>query len=184
VPMLARTLRVAELRIQSRRKESMSAFVTEHQPKLEFPMRAELDGRLMVEGVDLVITLTESSAPLVFPETLKPGAVVCSMGSYNEVDFRVLLESQRFIVDESEYASTMGDGGAWIAQGYLSRDEFMARIDALACEVVAGQKPGRVSESDRIVALIQGMAIGDIAFAAHALNEAERLGRGMVIDLP
>lgn len=184
VPMLARLLRVAELRVQSRRAESMATFVAEHAPKLGFPVRPEPDGRAMIDGADLVITLTESPDPLVYADALKTGVVVCSMGSYSELDFGVLLASQRLIVDDVEYASTWGDGGAWIAQGHLARDQFLGRVDALACEVVAGRKPGRLGEDQRIVAIIQGMAIGDIAFAAHALNEAERLGRGMVVDLP
>ena len=128
--------------------------------------------------------MTESPDPLVFPQALKPGVVVCSMGSYNELDYGVLLAAQRFIVDDPEYASSWGDGGAWISQGHLTRDEFRGRIDALACDVVAGKEPGRTSPTERIVALIQGMAIGDIAFAAHALNQAEKSGRGTVVDLP
>jgi ornithine cyclodeaminase len=184
VYMLDRTLEVSEVRIQSRRTQSMSQFVAKHAPKLRFPLRAERDRNRMVEGAGLVITLTESPDPLVFPQALTPGVVVCSMGSYNELDFGVLRASQRFIVDDPEYASNWGDGGAWVTQGHLSRDEFMARIDALACDVVAGKKPGRTSPAERIVALIQGMAIGDIAFAAHALNEAEKSGRGTLVDLP
>ena len=77
-----------------------------------------------------------------------------------------------------------GDGGAWIAQGHFTRDTFRDRIDALAHEVAAGVKPGRTSPSERIVAIVQGMAIGDIAFSAFALQEAERLGRGLVVELP
>jgi ornithine cyclodeaminase/alanine dehydrogenase-like protein (mu-crystallin family) len=106
------------------------------------------------------------------------------MGSYNEVDYGVLAESQRLVVDDPDFAAEMGDGAAWISQGHLSRQQFAARIDALACEVIAGKKPGRRARSDRIVALIQGMAIGDVAFAAYALKEAERLGRGTLIALP
>ena len=181
VPMLARTLQVAELRVQSRRAESVSAFVAEHAERHGFPVKS---GGTIVEGADLVITLTESTEPLVFGGALKRGAVVCSMGSHNELDFPVLVESQRFVVDDAEYASAWGDGGAWLAQGHLSRRQFMARIDALACEIVAGMKPGRLTAADRVVALIQGMAIGDIAFAAHALNEAERYGRGSLVELP
>jgi ornithine cyclodeaminase/alanine dehydrogenase-like protein (mu-crystallin family) len=184
VPMLARNLPVSELRINSRRPESMSAFVAAHAPKLAFAMRAEPQGSRAVEGADVVITLTESTRPLVFPGTLKPGAVVCSMGGNNEIDYGVLGESQRLIVDDPDFASEVGDGGAWIAQDHLSRDAFLARIDALACEVVAGKKPGRLAAADRVVAIIQGMAIGDIAFAAHALQEAERLGRGKLVELP
>ena len=100
-----------------------------------------------------------------------------------EVDYGVLLESARLIVDDADFSAEMGDGRAWIAQGHLSRAQFNARIDALACEVITGQKPGRQAASERIVALIQGMAIGDVAFATHALREAERLGRGQLIEL-
>lgn len=177
VPMLKSTLPIRELRITSRRAESMNAFAAKHGG------RAEPDGRRAVDGADLVITLTESPTPLVFPGTLKPGAVLCSMGSYNEVDFGVLAEAQRFIVDDPDFAAEMGDGGAWIAQGRISRGDFMARVDAQSCDVLAGKKPGRRAPSERIVALIQGMAIGDVAFAAKALREAARRGLGRAVPL-
>jgi ornithine cyclodeaminase/alanine dehydrogenase-like protein (mu-crystallin family) len=184
VPLLARTLNVKELRVSSRRAESMSAFASAHAPKVGFPLHAEPNPARAVKDADVVITLTESRTPLVFPGTLKPGAVVCSMGSYNEVDYGVLREAQRFLVDDGDFAAEWGDGSAWIAQGHLSREAFGARIDALACEVISGKKPGRLSPSDRIVALIQGMAIGDIAFAAYALQQAERTGSGKLVELP
>ncbi len=184
VPLLARSLEVAELRVTSRRLNSMSAFVAAHAPTLAFGMRAEPDGADAVDGADVVITLTESNAPLVFPGMLKPGAVICSMGGRNELDYGVLRDSSRLIVDDPDFASEVGDGGAWISQGHLSREEFIARIDALACEVVAGKKPARLAAEDCIVAIMQGMAIGDIAFAAFALQEAERLGRGKLVELP
>ena len=183
VPMLARALKVAELRVSARREQSMAAFVTRHAPTVRFALRAEPDARKAVAGADLVVTLTESPSPLVFPGTLKPGAVVCSMGSYNELDFGVLGEAQCLIVDDPDFAAEMGDGGAWIAQGRITREGFLSRVDALACEVVAGSKPGRRAPSERIVALIQGMAIGDVAFAAHALREAAQRGLGRVVAL-
>jgi ornithine cyclodeaminase len=185
VLMLPKLFPIVEMRVQSRRPESMAAFVSRHSPGINFQLRAEPDPKRMVEGADLVITLTESPTPLVTSEAaLKPGVVVCSMGSYNELDFGVLRKSQRFIVDDVEYACVWGDGGAWIAQGHLSRDDFVRRVDALACEVLAGKKPGRLKKDERIVAIVQGMAIGDIAFAAYALNEAEHTGRGTLVDLP
>ena len=184
VPLIARTLKVKEMRVSSRRAESSAAFVAERSPAAGFPMRAEPDGARAVKDADLIITLTESPSPLVFPGTVKPGAVVCSMGSYNELDYGVLREAQRLVVDDADFAAEMGDGGAWISQGHLSREAFARRVDALACEVVAGKKPARLAASDRVVALIQGMAIGDVAFAAYALQEAGRAGRGSVIALP
>ncbi|MEO5702215.1 MAG: hypothetical protein ABIS17_02520 [Casimicrobiaceae bacterium] len=182
-PMLQRTLSLREVRVSSRRPESTAAFVARHAESVGVPMRAEADPRRMVDGADVVITLTEATSPLVLPGTLKPGAVVCSMGSYNEIDYGVMREADRLVVDDADFASEMGDGGAWIEQEHLSREAFRARVDALACEVIAGQKSGRRAAADRIVALIQGMAIGDLAFAAYALQEARRTGRGQRVEL-
>jgi ornithine cyclodeaminase len=184
VPLIARTLKVKEMRVNSRRAESSAAFAAERAPGAGFPIRAEPDAARAVKDADVVITLTEATRPLVLPGTLKPGAVLCSMGSYNEVDYGVLLEAQRLIVDDAGFAAEMGDGRAWIEQRHLTRAQFAARIDAPACDVVAGKKRGRLAPSDRIVALIQGMAIGDVAFAAHALRQAERAGRGRLVELP
>jgi len=184
VPMLAAALEVAELRVTSRRAESMSAFVAEHAPKVDFPMRVEPDHARAIDGADVVITLTEATTPFVMPGMLKPGALVCSMGGNNEVDYGVLLESQRLIVDDVDFASEVGDGRGWIAQGRMSATAFAERVDALACDVVGGKKPGRLAASDRIIAIMQGMAIGDVAFAAHALHEARGLGKGKLVELP
>ncbi len=184
VPLLARTLQIRELRVHSRRAESMSQFVAAHAPNVGFRMICEPDSARAAKDADVVITLTGSTTPLVLPGSLKPGAVLCSMGRDNEVDFGVLLEAQRLVVDDVDFAAVMGDGGAWISQGHLSRERFAERVDALSCEVIAGKKPGRLTPSDRIVALIQGMAIGDVAFAAYALNHAEGAGTGRVVELP
>lgn len=183
VPMLAQALEVKELRVTSRQAKSMDAFISAQAGTTDVPMRAEPDGRKAVDGADLVVTLTESPSPLVFGGTLKPGVVVCSMGSYNEVDYPVLAEADRFIVDDIDFAAEMGDGGAWIDQGHLTRASFAARVDALACEVLCGAKPGRRNPDERIMALIQGMAIGDVAFAAHALQEGTRRNLGRTVPL-
>jgi ornithine cyclodeaminase len=184
VPLLALALPVKELRVHSRRAESMAAFASDMAEQTALAVRAEPVRAKMAPGADLVITLTESTTPLVEPGELEAGAVVCSMGGHHELDYGVLLESQRLVVDDTDYAAEAGDGGAWISQGRLSLPQFRARVDALACEVAAGTKPGRLHADDRIVALLQGMAIGDIAFAAHALREAERSHRGTVVELP
>ena len=184
VPMLARALELRELRMNSRRPESTARFVSVHAAGVPCEMRAEPDARRMVEGADVVITLTEADTPLVLPGTLKRGAVVCSMGGRNEVDFQVLAEMQRFVVDDIDFATEAGEGRAWIGQGKLTFDEFSARVDALASEVAGGIKPGRLTPEDRILSIVQGMAIGDVAFAAYALQQAEKLGRGRAIELP
>jgi len=183
VPLLATAFDIAAIRVNSRRPERTRAFADKFNGTIAEPITVEDDPDAVVAGADLVITLTEAPTPLVRPGLLAKGAVLCTMGSYNEVDFEVLHEIDRVIVDDPDYASEMGDGAAWIAQGHLTRDDFLARIDALAAEVVAGIKPGRLDATNRILAIVQGMAVGDIAFAIHVLRAAEANGRGQTIAL-
>jgi alanine dehydrogenase len=184
VPMLARVLQISEMRVNSRRPESTARFVSAHATALNCDLRAEPDARRMVEGADVVLTITEADEPLVRTGTLKRGAVVCSMGGRNEIEYDVLAEIDRLVVDDTDFATEVGDGGAWVRQGKLTREQFRTRVDALACEVVAGTKTGRRTPADRILAIMQGMAVGDVAFAAYALRQAEKLGKGKEVELP
>jgi ornithine cyclodeaminase len=182
VPLLALALNVAEVRVHSRRPERAAAFVERFTPTVPFAMSAEGEPRRVVEGADLVITATESTSPLVLRGWLEPGAVLCSMGSHNEVEFEVLDEIDRIVVDDLDYASVIGDVAAWIEQGRITQEAMLDRVDAWASEVVMGAKPGRVHDDDRILALIQGVATGDVAFAKRALDAAASLGSGTIID--
>jgi ornithine cyclodeaminase/alanine dehydrogenase-like protein (mu-crystallin family) len=123
-----------------------------------------------VTGSDLVITLTESREPLVQPGWLEREAVLCSMGSHNEVAFGALAEADRLVVDDPDYASEMGDGGAWIRDGHMTREQFSESVDGLACDYAAAFRKGTRSAGWRTIALIQGMAIGDVAFAIHVIR--------------
>jgi len=170
VPILAAAFRIAALKVLSRRHERTLAFVERHAALLGERIVAARSPEHVVAGSDLVITLTESRAPLVQAGRLAPGAVLCSMGSYNEVAFDVFSEAERFVVDDADYASEMGDGGAWIRAGHLTPAAFRAAIDGFACDYAAAFRRGERSAGQRTVALIQGMAIGDVAFAAHVLR--------------
>lgn len=183
VHLLALALPVRELRVNSRRMDRALAFVERLGPAVGFPMRAESDPRRLVEDADLVITATEATEPLVKAGWLERGSVLCSMGSHNEVAFEVLGEVDRFVVDDLDYASVMGDAAAWIDQGRATRETLLARVDAFASEVVMGSKPGRMEAGDRILALIQGVATGDVAFAKRALDVAAETGVGSVVEL-
>ncbi|MBI4184973.1 MAG: ornithine cyclodeaminase family protein [Proteobacteria bacterium] len=184
VPMLALAIPIAELRVHSRRAESTDAFVARFAGTAGFAVRAERSPERAVRGADVVVTLSEATEPLVRPGWLAEGALVCTMGSHNEVDFGVLAEAGRFIVDDLDYALEMGDVAAWVRKGAITAEAVAARVDADIGEVACGAKPGRTSETERILAIIQGMAMGDVAFAARVLEKARRQGLGNTVDLP
>jgi ornithine cyclodeaminase len=170
VPLLALAFSIKQLKVLSRRRERTIGFIERHRASVGDCIETAQTAEHVVCGSDLVITLTESKDPLVQPGWLGSGAVLCSMGSYNEVSFDVLSQVDRLVVDDPDYASEMGDGGAWIRSGQISRQAFHDRIDGLACGYAADFRRGTRSDGKRTIALIQGAAIGDVAFAAHVMR--------------
>lgn len=181
VPLLAVAFSVEEIKVLSRRRERTLAFVERHRAGLDKHIRVASGPQEVVAGSDLVVTVTESRDPLVQPGWLGPDSVLCSMGSYNEVAFAVLAETARLIVDDSDYASEMGDGGAWIRAGYLTRAQFVQAIAGRTCDYAAALRKGVRSNGGRTLALIQGMAIGDIAFAAYVMRARKSASAGLAI---
>ena len=174
VPLLPLAVEVGELRVLSRRRESTERFIARQRSRVAFPVTVAASPRDAVRGADVVVTLTEATEPIVQPGWLEPGSFLCSMGSYHEVDIGVLDEADRFVVDDLEYAMEMGDGAAWLRKGQTTREKLAARLDADLGQVVSGTRPGRVSDGNRVLAIVQGMAIGDVALADHVLRRVLR----------
>ena len=174
VPLFREALDVERIRVLSRNAARVQAFVERHRTASGLAIEAGESGQHVVADADLVVTLTEATTPLVGPGQLGKDAILMSMGSHNEVDFRVLGEAETFVVDDPDYATDMGDGGAWVKQGNIARADLQARIDWRACDIAAAFHEGRRTQTGRTVALIQGMAIGDVAFAVHVMRKHQQ----------
>ena len=181
-PAITRVFDLDEIRVVARRLERAEAFCRRHaaEPARFTAMR---DPRDALDGADIAITLTLADAPVVRPGMLAPGAFLCSMGETEEVAFGVLDEADVFVVDDFEYATVLGDIAAWLRDGRADRAALEARVDGHIGEVVAGTRRFRRNDGQRIFAIVQGMAICDLALARHALVEAERRGLGGSLDL-
>ncbi|MBI4182362.1 MAG: ornithine cyclodeaminase family protein [Proteobacteria bacterium] len=177
-PALTQTFRLAEVRVAARRRESARAFALGHGAATGVPFRAAADAAEAIAGADIVITLTTADQPFVKPGMLKAGAFLCSMGEGEEVDHAVLDEVDRFVVDDFEYATRLGDIAAWIRKGRAPREALAARVDSEIGAICAGRAPGRQDPGERIYAVIQGMAICDLALANWVLGRARARGLG------
>ncbi len=184
VPLLALAFEPAELRVLARRRKNADVFARRHGAENGFPVRVAASPEQAVRGADVIITLTDADEPFVRAGWLGAGALLCSMGNFNEVDAGVLGEVDRVIVDELDFALEVGDLAAWVRQGRIERTALERRIDAEIGQVACGAKPGRLSPDDRILAIVQGMAIEDVAFAGYVLRRAEQANVGRVTTLP
>ena len=182
VRMLDHALDPAEIRIASRTLDGANAACAALEGEIAAPLSAATVADA-VKGADIVVTLTLARAPVIAPGMLRDGAVLCSMGGVHEVEFAVLAEVDRVIVDELDYALLRGDFAAWIARGEITREDLETRIDADMGAVVGGLAPGRTGEGERILAVIQGMAVCDLAQAAFVLERAREAGVGVEVPL-
>ena len=172
----------ASYRIASRTFEGAKKFAQRLGTADRPPLKAVASAAEAIDGADVVVTITVAKEPMILPGMLKPGATVLSMGGAPEVAFEVLKEFNRLFVDDMDYALFRGDYAAWVNNGDIAEKELRDKIDGNIGEVVLGSKQGRVSDNDRILAVIQGMAVCDLAMAAYCIEKGARTGIGTVVE--
>ena len=92
------------------------------------------------------------------------------MGGRHELDSDVLRAADAFVVDEMDFVCTIGSATHWIATGQLTRADLERRLDATIGELLVGAKS--IGKDRRTLAIIQGMAICDLALAKTVLDRA------------
>ena len=141
------------------------------------------DANEAIEGADIIIAATSSSAPVFDGARVEPGTHVTGVGSYTldmrEVD-TALVQRARIIVDQREAVmEEAGDIVGPIRDGVVDETVIIAEIG----EVVLGRVPGRTADSEITFFKSVGNAVQDVAVAARVLAAAESEGHGLVVDL-
>ncbi|MEX2644189.1 MAG: hypothetical protein WD270_12090 [Acetobacterales bacterium] len=172
----------ATFRVASRTYDGAKAFADRVGPHGPAVIEAVSGVEEAVADADVVVAITLAERPFILPGMLKRGALMLSMGGVEEVAFDCLPEFDRLIVDDLDFALLRGDLAAWVNAGRISRKDVEARIDADIGEVATGARPGRTGADDRILAVIQGMMVCDVALARHCLDNAAERGIGTVVQ--
>jgi ornithine cyclodeaminase/alanine dehydrogenase-like protein (mu-crystallin family) len=118
-----------------------------------------------VREAQSVLVLTSSASPVLSAEQFKPGRTIIGMGEHHELPVELFKKADRFVVDDIGFASVLGSLGAWIKLGQLSLEEAERRVDATLGGIVAGHEQGRCTDSEKVLCIVQGVAIADIALA-------------------
>lgn len=166
---LMRSAEVASITVCDKRPEAADAFVAEMSQELATEVRSAATVEAAVRGANLIITVTTADAPLVKREWVEPGALVVSMGSYQELDERLVLDADLRVVDHRLQNLKRGEFTKLIAAGRLSEDDIGTEFGS----IVAGVAEGRTSPDQIIVASMIGMASTDMAIAQAAYQRAK-----------
>ena len=131
-----------------------------------------------VRGADVVACCTDSHAPVIRLDWLKPGAHVSSVGGTfgPEID-PATMSAARVFVEWRGAATNPPPAGAHELQGLDA--EKLTEVG----EVLAGTRPGRLSEDEITVYKSTGHAVEDAATARLVYDRARSEGAGVTLPL-
>ncbi|HET9275494.1 MAG TPA: ornithine cyclodeaminase family protein [Gemmatimonadales bacterium] len=132
---------------------------------------------------DVILTCTSSREAFLGLEDVPSGAFVAAVGADNPGKRELRADlfaggAAALVTDLTAQCAELGELRHGLADGVLTLDGVRAELG----EVVAGRKPGRRTDGERIVFDSTGSAIQDAAAAAAVLERARSLGTGTRYD--
>jgi ornithine cyclodeaminase/alanine dehydrogenase-like protein (mu-crystallin family) len=174
---------ISSIYVYSRRQREREMFCLEMQRLLNIEVIPVATAREAVEAADVLITATSSRQPVLHGEWLKPGCHINAIGSNwahrRELDSTTLQRSSLVVTDSLEQACVeAGDLIIPADEGLFDWD----RVHELS-EIMGDD--GLVRESSQDITLYKGLGIAleDVATAAHVYTLALQQGIGEEIDI-
>ncbi|MFQ5546332.1 MAG: ornithine cyclodeaminase family protein [Acidiferrobacterales bacterium] len=170
-----------EIRVTSRRPESRERFASEMSDKLGKPVQVKTTTQETVRDADIIIDASRLLKHQVLVEDawVKPGALIQAYGAVLSVAPSLPFSVDKFVVDDWNQCkqSPYGQFAGLIQSGELRDEHCYGEIG----EIVAGIKPGRETQQERILFWHKGFAISDIMLGTLAYEKACERGIGTVL---
>ena len=191
---LSKIRKIKEVKVYSRTAEKCKKFAEEMGPLLSINVRAVSSAEEAVRGVDIILTVTNSSVPVFDGHWLEPGVHVTSIVGSNvglvqggfiqakrrEIDDTTLKRSDVIGIASIQQAiqDEQGDIFDPVQKGII-RWEQVVEIG----EILTGKKEGRTrSEQITLFKNNAGQGVADVALGALVLKKALERGLGMVLS--
>ena len=174
---------IKSARVYSRRPGPLGSFCNRMSQKLGIDVSPAPSPAEAVTGADVIITITNSRAPVVMGEWIAEGAHVNAAGSNSlarrELDNDAIRKSDLITVDSREQAQLeCGDLLVAAERGVISWETVTELGD-----VVSGKNLGRTSDTQVTLFESQGLAIQDVATAMKLYELARDQNLGQQIDI-
>jgi ornithine cyclodeaminase len=171
-----------EIRVTSRRRESRDQFGRALEEELGKPVRVVATVQETVEGADVVVEATRlpQPEPILRSEWLAEGAFVVPYGTMSAVELDILSLMSKVVVDDWSQCKPGGRFGALrehVDTGLLTAESLHAELG----DIVAGHKPGRERDDERILFWHRGLATCDVALGALLVERAAERDVGTVL---
>ena len=176
------------VKVYSPTEKNRTEFARLWSVSLEVEVRAVSTAEEAVRGSDVVSTATNAIDPVVRTEWIEPGMFITAVKESNELEFETLERAdlltfnrsgptwQRFAIGGLDCIPEHG-------RDYWGRGEKINWRDMpVFGEIVAGLKPGRVSDDQVIVFPVNGDGVQFAAVAYRVYQLAKQRGLGREVD--
>lgn len=191
---------ITTVKVKGRGKASLERFVKE--VREEYPQLKEVTA---VESVEELVRDSDvvsfansggtdpSTYPFVKSEWLKPGAVLIGVSCF-DMDSRDLKEHCTLVVDnmklyeawEEEFPYPSFGANNIIGSKFtdMAHEGLISKQDIYDLgDIIAGTRPGRVSDEQIFVYSVGGMPVEDVAWGKRCYEKAKELGLGVRLKL-
>ncbi|HWG07196.1 MAG TPA: ornithine cyclodeaminase family protein [Beijerinckiaceae bacterium] len=174
---------IERVKAYSRTPKSREAFCKEVSGRLGIEIAPATTPEEVPQGADMIVTITNSHAPVLFGKWMARPALVLAIGANQwyerEIDDDIVRQAKLVVVDNKGQAKTEGGDLLWAAaHGHLNWD----RVRELG-EIVTGRVPVPDLNTDMILFESHGIAIEDVAVSAEMYRIAREKGLGEEINL-
>ena len=163
-----------EVRIFDINEKAVEAYREEMTAELGLNILPKKSYQDVVDGADIVCTVTIGDEPMVRQKWLRKGSLVISAGSYQELEPEVVLSADKIVVDHWGQASHRGELAKLVETGKLGEKDIHAEIG----EILVGKKKGRERDDETILAVPIGLGSLDIGCAFEVYRKAKEKGVG------
>jgi ornithine cyclodeaminase/alanine dehydrogenase-like protein (mu-crystallin family) len=174
VPVMAKAFALKEIRVTSRTPESRQSYAREVGNEYGLNVRPVESTEEALQGADLVVSATTTSTPFVKDAWLGEGITAYSIGKHQEMENAVYKKADKFVVDSWLHCKNKSDMQRMLKENFLSEKDLYAELP----ELLAGNKPARESERERIFIRAIGLVNQDIALANTIYQSAVEKGIG------
>lgn len=172
---------IEHCRVSAKYEHEEEQFIDEMRPlfsDIRFTA-AHTKGQDAMQDADILVTATSAQAPLLKAAWMKPGAFYSHIGGWED-EYDVARQCDKIVCDDwatvkhrTQTLSRMHKDGE------LTDDDIHANL----VEVLAGEKSGRETESERVYFDAVGLAYVDVAIAWAMYRLAKEAGAGQKLSL-
>lgn len=170
-----------ECRVCAKTADEEAQFISELQPlyaEIKF-IAAGTDGQTAMDGADILVTATSAQAPPLKAAWMKEGAFYSHVGGWED-EYAVAMQCDKIVCDDWETAKHRTQTlSRMYKDGDLNDDDIYANL----IELVAGKKPGRERDDERVYFNAVGLAFVDVAIALAMYGRAKDAAVGKTLAL-